>query len=54
MLFAKFGWNWPSGTGEEDENMKSLQKRRDINDDDDDGQRTKLTLAFGAGELKIL
>ena len=25
MLFAKFGWNWPSGFGEENENVKSLQ-----------------------------
>ena len=23
MLCAKFGWNWPSGSGEEDENVKS-------------------------------
>ena len=25
ILCAKFGWNWPSGSGEEDENVKSLQ-----------------------------
>ena len=25
MLCAKFGWNWPSGSREEDENVKSLQ-----------------------------
>ena len=25
MLCAKFGWNWPSGSGEEVENRKSLQ-----------------------------
>ena len=25
MLFAKFDWNWTSGTGEEDKNVKSLQ-----------------------------
>ena len=25
MLCAKFGWNWPSGSGEEDENVKRLQ-----------------------------
>ena len=25
MLCAKFGRNWPSGSGEEDENVKSLQ-----------------------------
>ena len=28
MLCAKFGWNWPSSSGEEDEYVKSLQKRR--------------------------
>ena len=27
----KFGWNWPSGSGEEDENVKTLQT---------DGRRT--------------
>ena len=25
MLCAKFGCNWPCGSGEEDENVKSLQ-----------------------------
>ena len=25
MLCAKFGWNWPSGSRVEDENVKSLQ-----------------------------
>ena len=25
MLCAKFGGNWPSGSGEEDENVKGLQ-----------------------------
>ena len=24
MLCVMFGWNWPSGSGEEDENKKSL------------------------------
>ena len=24
MLCDKFGWNWPDGSGEEDENVKSL------------------------------
>ena len=41
MLCAKFGWNWPSGFGEEDENVISLQM---------DGQTyrwsEKLTWAF--------
>ena len=28
MLRAKFGWNWPSGFGEEDENVKSWPQQR--------------------------
>ena len=28
MLCAKFGWNWPSGSGEEDDHVKSLQTDR--------------------------
>ena len=28
MLCAKFGWHWPSGSWEEDENVKSLQTDR--------------------------
>ena len=44
MDFAKFGYNWPSGSVEEDENVKSLRQHNDndANDDDndDDGQRT--------------
>ena len=28
MLCAKFGWNWPGGSEEEDENVKSLQTDR--------------------------
>ena len=53
MLCAKFGWNRPSGSGEEDENVTSLRQWR--------RQRTtdkfwseKLTWAFGLGELKML
>ena len=48
MLCVKFGWNWPSGSGEEDKNMKRLRRR----------QRTtnkfwseKLTWVFHSGEL---
>ena len=39
MLCAKFGWNWPSGSGEEDENVKSLQRQRQQHDENDK-QRT--------------
>ena len=49
MLCANFGWNLPSGSGEEDKNVKSLQRR----------QRTMnklysemLNWTFGSGELK--
>ena len=28
MLWAKFGWSQPSGSGEEDENVESLQRDR--------------------------
>ena len=28
MLCAKFGWNWPSDSGEEYENVKSLRLQR--------------------------
>ena len=27
MLCAKFGWNWPHGSGEKDEKVKSLQQQ---------------------------
>ena len=51
MLCDKFGWNWPSGSGDEGENVKSLWQ---------DWQRhttdkfplEKLSWAFGSGELK--
>ena len=29
MLCAKFDWNWPIGSGEEDENMKKFTTKRD-------------------------
>ena len=43
-------FNWPSGSGEEDENVKSLQ----TNDRQttDDRWSEKLTWAFSSGELK--
>ena len=28
MFCAKFGWNWPSGSGEKDEHVKSLRQQR--------------------------
>ena len=53
MLCAKFGWNWPSGSGEEDENVKSLQTDgRTDRETTDDRWSEKLTWAFSSGELK--
>ena len=57
MLCAKFGWNWPCGSGEEDENVKSLrrqrrQRRRRQRRTTDKFWSEKLTWAFGSGELK--
>ena len=48
-LCLKFGWNWSSGSGEEDENVKSLQtggRKRD------NRQSDKFIWAFSSGELK--
>ena len=45
------GWNWPSGSGEEYENVKSLRQRRHVWNDND-GQLEKLTWAFDSGELQ--
>ena len=50
MLCAKFGWNWPSGSGEEEENVKSLRERKRRTTDKLWSE--KLTSAFGSGELK--
>ena len=53
-LCAKFGWNWPSGSGEEDENVKSLRHRRQRQRrrTTDKFWSEKPTWAFGTGELK--
>ena len=45
MLCAKLDWSWPNGSGEEDENLKSLQTDRRT----DDRQLEKLE---SSGELK--
>ena len=60
MLCTMFGWNWPSGSGEEDANVKSLwQRQRRRQRRQRKRRRTtdkfwseKLTWAFGSGELK--
>ena len=48
MLCAMFGWNWPSGSGEDYENVKSLQTDRPTMDN---RRLEKLTLAFSSVEL---
>ena len=50
ILCTKFGWNWPSGSWEEDDSVKSLQTDRQTT-----GLKwsEKLTWAFSSGELKI-
>ena len=57
MLCAKFGWNWPSGSGEEDENVKSLRRQQQQRQQQrrwtkDKFWSLKFTWAFGSGELK--
>ena len=44
MLCAKFGRNWPSGSGEEDENVKSLQT---------DGQTDRRTTGDQKSSLEL-
>ena len=52
MLCAKFGWNWRSGSGE-DENVKSLQTDGQTDRQTmDERWSEKLTWAFSSGELK--
>ena len=48
MFCAKFGWNWPSGSVEEDENVKSLQTDRQTDGQTDDGRQVirKAHLSF--------
>ena len=31
--YSKFGWNWPSGSGEEDENVKSFKTDKQTDDE---------------------
>ena len=57
MLCAKFGWNLPNGFWEEDENVKSLQRRqhqqqRQRRQTTDKFWSEKLTWASSLDELK--
>ena len=52
MLCAKFGWNWPNGSGE-DENVKSLQIDRQTDGlTTDNRQSKKFTWTLSSDELK--
>ena len=39
MIFAKFDRNWPSGSEEDDENVKSLQTDGHTDGQTNDGQK---------------
>ena len=53
MPCANFGWNWPSGSGGEDENVKILQTDGQTDIQMTDERRSKkLTWAFSSGEIK--
>ena len=49
---AKSGWNWPRGSGEGDENVKSLRQRQQWRRTTDKFWSENLTWAFSWGELK--
>ena len=51
MLCAKYDWNWPSGSGEEDENMESLQTDGCTTDN---RPSEKLTWTFSSSKLKTM
>ena len=57
MLCAYFGWNWPSGSGEENESVKSLRqqlrrrRQRQRRRTTDEFWSEKLIWAYESGEL---
>lgn len=50
MLFVKFGWNWPSGSGKEVKNVTSLQTDRRTTGD----LKSLLAKTFLIGHTKLL
>ena len=44
MICTKFGWNWPSGSDKEEENVKNYHE-----DNIDDVQKS----SFGSSKVKI-
>ena len=59
MLCAKFGWNWSTGSKEEDKNVKSLWQQQQQQQQQqqlwtsDKLWIAKLTWAFGSGWLEM-
>ena len=53
MHCAKFGWNWPSGSEGEDENVKCLWQQQQQRRTMDKFWSEMPTWAFGSGELKM-
>ena len=54
MVCAKFAWNWQSGSGEEDENVKSLRQRQQRQRRTTDIFRSeKFTWAFGSSDSEL-
>ena len=53
MLCAKFGWNWPSGSWEEDENVKSLQMDRQTDNVSSSGKLKKLYNLTLRSKIKV-
>ena len=53
MLCAKFGWNWPSGSGGEDENVKSLQADRQTDRQTDGRTDRRRTTGDQKSSLKL-
>ena len=51
FINAKFGWNWPSGSGEENENVKSLPQQQ-LRQTTDKFWSEKLTWAFNSDDIK--
>ena len=55
MLCVKFGWNWHSGSGEEDEYVKSIRQRWQWRRTTKNWhQKCPLDLSIGSSELKNL
>ena len=52
MLCVKYSWNWPSGSGEQDENVKSFTERQ-TDRETMDARRSEKHTSFKLRELKL-